>query len=840
MNSRKHLLVASMTFALAACGGGGGGGSSEPAPDNSVSTGDNPAPEATVAALCDARYETPATPEIEGDIVGGTASNVREATVGIYEWDGQAWSGNPIAIATTDKYGRFAFDPNSVAGLSGPVRFELTSTANTQLRCESPTGCGTVEAGDYYPAPADYKLNTLVNGEGLTTVALSPVTNMAAQWAMDMPRGVTVEGIKLSNARIQTLFGLDSDFTTSLPTAVADCNAISTASAGDRNHAIVSAAFADLSEDEGYSVSLMVQGSAQMYSLLGGQVLTGSGELSITDIENLLAQYPQYSGAAQPLLEQIPFDNLSVAGLDRLMASAGRVVSGLEEDGAFNSSTGDSLRNSFDALVSNWNGGLITELAESTDIRDDTDFATGKALLDAYDGYRQKTQQAEAGIDAANRNLGWLYIDQAATDDTVAMLTVISDVISDSITASICVPNLLYKPSYECQLSTTYSSIQDTDSGYELRAEGTSQGQTIDLTIPLEDIRNLLASSGADNQLAIPISGTVTNSTSVTSLNATIVIDLAGNDLSAFPSTGGLLDPLSWSTAIGNGSIDAALTGLVEELSVNLTLTGDFEIAKASDPDFKYSVTGIDTSLFFNRRVITQSETETGPLLTFSSSSTTENPAGETKEPIGEKPMYRLQVEGNSLAVEAAYRFENLGLSPMELEVNGGLGGYQDMVPYLANYITQLLEANPDLSTVDYNTVYTDLQDLFGGMDLSTLALSGDNELRIYPEGDNGTASAEQTYSLTTEADGGVSITKDAAAEPEATLYIRGAAGYLYTNDTLVAVANISDRTGGLVVNLVDGDQRTYTSGAGDDEKALQAATWTLLESLFNSLFSAG
>jgi hypothetical protein len=196
--------------------------------------------------------------------------------------------------------------------------------------------------------------------------------------------------------------------------------------------------------------------------------------------------------------------------------------------------------------------------------------------------------------------------------------------------------------------------------------------------------------------------------------------------------------------------------------------------------------------------------------------------------------MYRLNVEGDALAVEAAYRFENLGLSPMELEVNGGLSGYQGMIPDLANAITRLLEANPDLSSVDYNAAYTELQDLLGGMDFSTLALSGDNKLSIYSE--DGTTT---TYSLTTEADGGVSITKDAAAEPEATLYIRGAAGYLYTNDTLVAVANISDRTGGLVVNLVDGDQRAYTSNAGDDEKALQAATWTLLESLFSSLFSA-
>jgi hypothetical protein len=807
MNTRKHLLVASMTFALAACGGGGGGGS-EPAP-----------------------------PPPERDIVGGTASSVDQATVGIYEWDGQAWSETPIATTTTDSDGRFVF--NSVAELSGPVRFELTSTANTELRCESPTGCGTAEAGDYYPAPADYQLNTLVNGEGLTTVALSPVTNMAAQWAMDMPRGVTVEGIKLSNARIQALFGLDSDFTTSLPTTVADDNAISTASAGDRNHAIVSAAFTDLSEEEGYSVSLMVQGSARMYSLLGGQVLTGSGELSTADIESLLTQYPQYAVAAEPLLEQIPFDNLSVAGLDRLMASAGRVVSGLEEGGAFDSTTGDSLRSGFNDLVSKWNGGLITDLAESTDIPNQADFDKGKALLDAYDDYRQTALEAEAGIDAANRNLGWLYIDQAATDDTVAMVAAMSDALNWAIEGATCVAvkNEYGALANGCSISilgtNLYTSSVDQDDRISftsgdpsiINLSGTWEGgQTVNLDIAVEDIRNLFQ----QGTITFTLNGSITNPTSETTFDGfSVALDITQNDLTPFAD-------LALTDFNNAETFDPLVADLLADLNVRINLTGEFSIASTDDTIGSYTVSNMDTSLFFNRRVITQSETETGPLLTFSSSSTTVNPAGETKGPIDERPMYRLNVEGDALAVEAAYRFENLGLSPMELEVNGGLSGYQGMIPDLANAITRLLEANPDLSSVDYNAAYTELQDLLGGMDFSTLALSGDNKLSIYSE--DGTTT---TYSLTTEADGGVSITKDAAAEPEATLYIRGAAGYLYTNDTLVAVANISDRTGGLVVNLVDGDQRAYTSNAGDDEKALQAATWTLLESLFSSLFSA-
>src|SRR5690606_13111974 len=125
---------------------------------------------------------------------------------------------------------------------------------------------------------------------------------------------------------------------------------------------------------------------------------------------------------------------------------------------------------------------------------------------------------------------------------------------------------------------------------------------------------------------------------------------------------------------------------------------------------------------------------------------------------------------------------------------------------------------NSDGSTIDYDAVYAELQDLFGDGSFDALALNGDNQLRIYPEGDNGTALPDQTYSLTTEADGGISIT-NGAAEPQATLYIRGVAGYVYTSDTLVAVANFGDEAEGLLVNLVNGDQRAYPTVVRDDEE---------------------
>lgn len=832
MKTRRHLLIASMSLALAACGGGGSDGES-PDPQNPGNTpgggGSNP-PEATIAALCDTDYQTPAAPE--GDIVGGTASGVRDGVVSLSEWSGSAWTA--IGTTTTDTHGRFAF--SSVGELNGPVRFELSANANTQLRCESATGCGSVEAGDYYPMPEDYTLNTVVNAEQLNasgTVAVTPVTNMAAQWAMDMPRGLTPEAMGLSAARVKTLFGLDNGFATSLPTVMADCGAISSASSGDQNHAMISAAFSDLAEDEGYSLTLMAEGAAYMYSLLGGQVLTGSGDISKQEIELLLAQYPQYSEAAQDVLDLIPFDNLSLAGLDRLMQSAGDVVRGLEEGNAFSESEGNSLRNRLNGLVSTWNERLITNLVEDTETPSPTDFATGKALLDVYDGYRQDAIDAEANVDAANRNLGWLYIDEQAMADTEGMVSVLSESLGYAVDATICVAikksglNTCSIGSYESSVEgSPYATLIKTESGLfnawadgYLEVSGTWQGQTVDLEFSAESIRDLLE----NGLMPIEVSGTISNSTSVTDLDLVLDLDITESDLSGFqdlPVIGGYADP---------DVLNPLLEELVAGLKLRMDLSGNYSIT-SSDSSKQYNVTGIATTLEFNRLA----EQENQAILSYSSQSTTTNPANEVEGPISGQPMYQLVLD-DPLTLQTAYRFHNLGLPPMELEAGGDLTGYEDILSTVTDYITTLLENNPEGSEVDYDAVYAELQTLFGGMDFTSLALNGDNQLRIYSEDGN---TLEATYSLTTEEDGGISIT-NGAGQPQATLYIRGVAGYLYTNDTLVAVANFGDESEGLLVSLVDGDQRAYPSVTRDDEEALQAATWTLLESLFGGLFTA-
>ncbi len=835
MNTRKHLLVASISLALAACGGGGSDGGGDPKPDNQAGNGSNPSPQETIAALCDANYQTPAAPE--GGIVGGTASSIRNGTVSLYEWNGQGWPETPSQTTTTDDHGRFAF--SSVGDLSGPVRFELSGTANSELRCESPTGCGSTKAGDYRTLPLGYKLSTIVSSDQLAgsgNVALSPVTNIAAQWAMDMPRGLTPEAMGLSAARVQTLFGLDDDFATSLPTAIADCGAISSASSGDQNHAIVSAAFSDLAEDEGYGLTLMAEGAAYMYSLLGGQVLTGSGDLSKQDIEQLLAQYPQYSDAAQDILDLIPFDNLSVAGLDRLMQSAGDVVRGLEEGEAFTSSEGDSLRSRFNGLVSTWDDRLITNLVESTGISNPTDFDTGKALLDEYDGYRQSALDAEAEIDAANRNLGWLYIDEQAMADTEGMVSVLSESLGYAVDATICVP-IRKSGRSSCSAGDYVSSITDSPyatmvqtsgsgflnnwaTGY-LEVKGTWEGQTVDLTFSAEDILEFLEFG----QMPIEVTGTISNSTSVTDLDLVLDLDIRESDRDDFEGITALR------ILFQRDAFNQDLEELVAGLDISINLTGDFSITNANDSSIEYQVSDIDTFLRFNRLAVD----ENTPLLEYNTKSTTvKSPAEETEGPISGQPMYTLVVD-DPLTLQSAYRFDNLGLPPMELEAGGDLTGYEDILSTLTDYITTLLENNPEGSEVDYDAVYTELHTLFGGMDFTSLALNGDNQLRIFNE-DGSTL--DKTYSLTTEEDGGISIT-DGQGEPQATLYIRGVAGYLYTNETLVAVANFGDESEGLLVSLVDGDQRAYPSVTRDDEEALQAATWTLLESLFGDLFTA-
>src|SRR5690606_3666194 len=331
-----------------------------------------------------------------------------------------------------------------------------------------------------------------------------PATDMAAQWAMDMPKGITPEALALSTARVQALFGLDGDYATSLPVPMADCAAMGNASPGDQNHAIVAAAFAGVAEEEDYLLGLMVEGAAQIYSLLGGQILTGSGELTKQDIRTLLAQYPQYSDAAQSVLAFIPFNSLSVAALDRLMVSAAEVVHGLETGGALSSASGNDVRARLAALVSKWDGRLVTNLVESTTAYNAEDFATGKGLLDIYNGYRQDALLAEAGIEAANRNLGWLFMDEQAAAHTEGVIATLSDALNWAVEGSICVVIRNENPlARTCSLPLLgYNSPIDNDAADRIKlSRGTStlelkgtweSNQTVNLQIGVQDIRDLL------------------------------------------------------------------------------------------------------------------------------------------------------------------------------------------------------------------------------------------------------------------------------------------------------------------------------------------------------------
>jgi len=145
----NHLILLLMLALLSACGGGGGGGA--PADDSSTSS------------------------SVSGVQLNGTASKgiLNGGVVTAEELDS---SGNAIAtLATTTT----AADGSYSLTLSddytgGPVQVSISVDANTQMKCDSPVGCGTrtdsltdtyspltIDFGEWYK-PASFTMTALV------------------------------------------------------------------------------------------------------------------------------------------------------------------------------------------------------------------------------------------------------------------------------------------------------------------------------------------------------------------------------------------------------------------------------------------------------------------------------------------------------------------------------------------------------------------------------------------------------------------------------------------------------------------------------------------------------
>ena len=78
------------------------------------------------------------------------------------------------------------------------------------------------------------------------------------------------------------------------------------------------------------------------------------------------------------------------------------------------------------------------------------------------------------------------------------------------------------------------------------------------------------------------------------------------------------------------------------------------------------------------------------------------------------------------------------------------------------------------------------------------------------------------TYTMTLEQAGYIDISQKNSTANAMRIFLSGAAGYIYADETLVATAHLGNSQDGLMISLMDGSQRTYTSANPDPLGGLQ------------------
>ena len=454
-----------------------------------------------------------AEPAVAGRAVKGVLANapVEAAVYAGLDAEGEhSW--NVIGTTTTDANGYFGF---SLGTQSAPVRVRVTTDAETTMVCDTPSGClisPPAVFGESGTPAAGMVLDTIVSGADFAgPLAVTPMTHMAATWLQAFPQALDDNNVLLAHKRLAALFGFTDDTYVSqrVPdlTDAFERNFALSSNEQALRHSIFSASLQETAIVASLPIDSVAKNIGLIFGLLGGQMPLKSGELDVSTL-----------GLTDPDTEE-PITTVSYTGFDTFVASA-ETVGQFINDGSL-----DSMIAGFGNLVTDWTPELadpsiclvadnpdldrtecrnITTIGEATGY-DAANFARALAPIDVAGGYLDDAQAAElANGSTVNRDLGWLYVDEAAQNETAEMLGGLAEVLGYGLQTALCVPennNSLFgtpcqiEPSagYEA-ISTSVSSCQgyDGDDSCSLRVTGTVNGQTYNLRSRVEDVRAML------------------------------------------------------------------------------------------------------------------------------------------------------------------------------------------------------------------------------------------------------------------------------------------------------------------------------------------------------------
>ena len=780
-----------------------------------------------------------AEPAVAGRAVKGVLANapVEAAVYAGLDAEGEhSW--NVIGTTTTDANGYFGF---SLGTQSAPVRVRVTTDAETTMVCDTPSGClisPPAVFGESGTPAAGMVLDTIVSGADFAgPLAVTPMTHMAATWLQAFPQALDDNNVLLAHKRLAALFGFTDDTYVSqrVPdlTDAFERNFALSSNEQALRHSIFSASLQETAIVASLPIDSVTENIGLIFGLLGGQMPLKSGELDVSTL-----------GLTDPDTEE-PITTVSYTGFDTFVASA-ETVGQFINDGSL-----DSMIAGFGNLVTDWTPELadpsiclvadnpdldrtecrnVTTIGEATGY-DAANFARALAPIDVAGGYLDDAQAAElANGSTVNRDLGWLYVDETAQENTANMLAGFAAMLGKGLDVAVCVPqrNLIIPVNCTVEFEapedpaaadftslnltivkpSAFSNRCDRDNDVcEFRISGSAEGQSFNVNGVAHDIRNLLGGNTGggftpEGGVDVCFAGTIENGTATMSFtNFCLNLDISD-------SRAVLLEPfLSYSELDYAALADETsaqykdMEALLKEVVLRVGATGGMNLVSKSAGIGTYSMSNIDMSFVFDRESLVNVNKGT-PVFDFEVASYSRtNPWGETLNSVSGYPMFKLQIDDTSVLTGRNLK-DNVGVPPTITSTNATVEGLGPVVDIAKEYALSLIDTTvvvTERTQEQWDAIIAEVE--------ANLAYNGTITTTIQDP-----SVGDRTYIATLTPEGNVFISQENSTANAMQLYLSGATGYIYADETLVATAHLGNSQDGMLLSFVDGSQRRYTN----------------------------
>lgn len=780
-----------------------------------------------------------AEPAVAGRAVKGVLANapVEAAVYAGLDAEGEhSW--NVIGTTTTDANGYFGFN---LGTQSAPVRVRVTTDAETTMVCDTPSGClvsPPANFGESGTPAAGMILDTIVSGADFAgPLAVTPMTHMAATWLQAFPQALDDNNVLLAHKRLAVLFGFTDDTCVShrVPdlTDAFERNFALSSDEQALRHTIFSASLQETAIVASLPIDSLTENIGLIFGLLGGQMPLKSGELDVSTL-----------GLTDPDTEE-PITTISYTGFDTFVASA-ETVGQFINDGSL-----DSMIAGFGSLVTDWSPELadpsiclvtdnpeldrtecrnVTTIGEATGY-DAANFARALAPIDVAGGYLDDAQAAElANGSTVNRDLGWLYVDETAQENTANMLAGFAAMLGKGLDVAVCVPqrNLIIPVNCTVEFEapedpaaadftslnltivkpSAFSNRCDRDNDVcEFRISGSAEGQSFNVNGVAHDIRNLLGGNTGggftpEGGVDVCFAGTIENGTATMSFtNFCLNLDISD-------SRAVLLEPfLSYSELDYAALADETsaqykdMEALLKEVVLRVGATGGMNLVSKSAGIGTYSMSNIDMSFVFDRESLVNVNKGT-PVFDFEVASYSRtNPWGETLNSVSGYPMFKLQIDDTSVLTGRNLK-DNVGVPPTITSTNATVEGLGPVVDIAKEYALSLIDTTvvvTERTQEQWDAIIAEVE--------SNLAYNGTITTTIQDP-----SVGDRTYIATLTPEGNVFISQENSTANAMQLYLSGATGYIYADETLVATAHLGNSQDGMLLSFVDGSQRRYTN----------------------------